>query len=152
VASRLAEAKLHQILGPRPLARRAACRIGCSFAGQRLSNRADRSHRDTGAEDLVVHDHDPPAYRPRMNTRLPGGTVHSLPDDLRGALLDNTDSVALWLDITPLARNEFSCWVDSARRPVTRQRRIVRTREELPEGTRRPCWWEGCGHRTRKGN
>ena len=33
---------------------------------------------------------------------------------------------AAWSDITPLARNEFICWVEDAKQPATRQRRIQR--------------------------
>jgi len=58
---------------------------------------------------------------------------------------------AAWLDITPLARNEFICWVEDAKQQATRERRIRRTREELEEGMRRPCCWPGCKHRERNG-
>lgn len=83
---------------------------------------------------------------------LPGGVVHPLPEDLRDALLADPVSRAAWLDITPLARNEFVCWVEDAKRPATRERRIRRTREELQEGMRRPCCWPGCAHRERTGH
>jgi len=87
-----------------------------------------------------------------VSTRtIPGGTVHPLPDDLRTGIVDDHDVLALWLDITPLARNEFICWVESAKQAATRQRRIRRTGEELLEGKRRPCCWEGCGHREKTG-
>jgi len=87
-----------------------------------------------------------------VSTRtIPGGTVHRLPDDLRSEIDAERDVLALWVDITPLARNEFICWVESAKQPATRQRRIMRTREELLEGKRRPCCWEGCGHREKTG-
>src|SRR5690606_10200835 len=56
----------------------------------------------------------------------------------------------LWRNLTPLGRNEFICWVDDAKQPATRQRRIRRTVEELREGKRRPCCWAGCIHRTDK--
>lgn len=75
------------------------------------------------------------------------GTVHKLPDDLRKALTSNAKVKILWEDITPLARNEFICWVISAIKPETRNRRIKRTCEELLEGKRRPCCWAGCIHR-----
>jgi hypothetical protein len=54
-------------------------------------------------------------------------------------------------DMTPLARNEFICWVEDAKQQVTRERRIRRTQEELEEGMRRPCCWPGCSHRKRTG-
>ncbi|MDN5684164.1 YdeI/OmpD-associated family protein [Corynebacterium glyciniphilum] len=89
-----------------------------------------------------------------------GGVVHELPDDLRAAVLggprgdgdDGSPSVSrsvlgLWEDITPLARNEFICWVEDAKQPATRTRRVRRTCEELEEGKRRPCCWPGCKHR-----
>ena len=82
---------------------------------------------------------------------VPGGVVHELPTDLREALLDDETALAGWKDITPLARNEFICWVEDAKRAETRERRIRRTREELEEGMRRPCCWPGCKHRERTG-
>lgn len=82
---------------------------------------------------------------------VPGGPVHDLPDDLRSALAGNATALAAWCDITPLARNEFICWVTDAKQEKTRQRRIRRTQEELEEGKRRPCCWPGCAHRGRNG-
>ena len=87
-----------------------------------------------------------------MSTKsVPGGVVHELPADLRSALLDNDTALAAWQDITPLARNEFICWVEDAKQEKTRERRIRRTHEELEEGMRRPCCWPGCKHRERTG-
>jgi Bacteriocin-protection, YdeI or OmpD-Associated len=88
---------------------------------------------------------------PVSSQRVPGGVVHKLPADLREALIANTEALAAWRDITPLARNEFICWVEDAKQDVTRKRRIRRTREELEEGQRRPCCWPGCKHRERTG-
>ena len=85
------------------------------------------------------------------NQRVPGGVVHKLPVDLREALTANSEALAAWKDITPLARNEFICWVEDAKQEVTRKRRIRRTQEELEEGQRRPCCWPGCKHRERTG-
>ena len=84
--------------------------------------------------------------------RVPGGVVHELPADLRGALIANDTALAAWKDITPLARNEFICWVEDAKQGTTRERRIRRTQEELEEGQRRPCCWPGCKHRERTGS
>ena len=83
--------------------------------------------------------------------RVAGGVVHDLPDDLRTALQGNDVALAAWQDITPLARNEFICWVEDAKQEKTRVRRIRRTQEELEEGKRRPCCWPGCKHRARTG-
>ena len=83
--------------------------------------------------------------------RVPGGVVHRLPADLRRELIANATALDAWEDITPLARNEFICWVEDSKRETTRERRIRRTREELVEGRRRPCCWPGCKHRDRTG-
>ncbi len=80
-----------------------------------------------------------------------GGVVHELPADLGEALLANATALDAWNDITPLARNEFICWVEDAKQETTRARRIRRTQEELEEGQRRPCCWPGCKHRERTG-
>lgn len=86
-----------------------------------------------------------------MAEKLPGGTVHRLPADLDAELADADKARAAWREITPLARNEFICWVEDAKQDKTRERRIRRTREELEDGMRRPCCWPGCSHRERTG-
>ncbi len=77
--------------------------------------------------------------------------MHDLPDDLNQELVTSPAALDAWQDITPLARNEFICWVEDAKQQKTRERRIRRTREELEEGMRRPCCWPGCSHRERNG-
>ena len=52
--------------------------------------------------------------------------MHELPADLRAALSGNDTALAAWQDITPLARNEFICWVEDAKQQKTRERRIRR--------------------------
>jgi bacteriocin resistance YdeI/OmpD-like protein len=71
--------------------------------------------------------------------RVPGGVVHKLPSDLRKALSANPAALEAWKDITPLARNEFICWVEDAKQKMTRERRIRRTQEELEEGSFGPA-------------
>jgi uncharacterized protein YdeI (YjbR/CyaY-like superfamily) len=75
------------------------------------------------------------------------GHVHKAPMDLRTALESETKTQAAWQDLTPLARNEWICWVISAKQETTRNRRIQRAVEELQAGKRRPCCWPGCPHR-----
>lgn len=84
-------------------------------------------------------------------TQVPGGVVHKLPEDLRKALDANHLVLDIWTGLTPLARNEFICWIEDAKQHKTRERRIRRTQEELEEGQRRPCCWPGCKHRERTG-
>lgn len=62
-------------------------------------------------------------------------------------LAADTATRALWNDITPLARNEWICWITSAKKAETRQRRLELARIKLLEGMRRPCCWPGCKHR-----
>ena len=81
---------------------------------------------------------------------FPQGTVHDAGEDLEAAVRMDPIVLSLWERLTPLGRNEFICWVENAKQAVTRQRRIVRTCEELLEGMKRPCCWVGCIHRTDK--
>lgn len=85
-----------------------------------------------------------------MATKLPSGTAHALPADLRRALMKAPKMRAAWENITPLARNEWICWVTSVKQEETRKDHVRRAREELEQGKRRPCCWAGCMHRTDK--
>lgn len=82
-----------------------------------------------------------------MAPRLSSGVVHTVPADLRDALLADPAARAHWEDITPLARNEWICWTISVKKPETRQQHVERVCSELKEGMRRPCCWPGCPHR-----
>lgn len=77
--------------------------------------------------------------------------AHRMPADLRKVLTSSRSLEAAWEDITPLARNEWLCWVLDAKKPETRARRIDRTRQDLAKGKRRPCCWAGCIHRVKNG-
>jgi uncharacterized protein YdeI (YjbR/CyaY-like superfamily) len=46
---------------------------------------------------------------------------------------------AKWRDLTPIARRDFITWIDSAKQPETRKRRIERACSMLAAGKRRPC-------------
>ena len=81
---------------------------------------------------------------------LPGGVVHGLPEDMRRALAASPKALAAWVDITPLARNEWICWTITVVKEETRRDHVKRTVKELTEGKRRPCCWIGCIHRTDK--
>lgn len=82
-----------------------------------------------------------------MRDKIATGVVHTVPEDLRKALLSSPKTIALWNDLTPLACNEWICWVISVKRATTRADHVRRTKEELIEGKRRPCCWPGCPHR-----
>ena len=83
--------------------------------------------------------------------KIPGGVVHELPADLGEALNANPEALATWQDITPLARNEWICWIESAKKSETRNKRIDWGCSNLKDGKRRPCCWPGCSHRQRGG-
>ncbi len=72
---------------------------------------------------------------------------HKMPADLRKAVASDRQALALWQDITPLARNEWICWVTSAKKEETRNRRIAVGLDKMRMGMRRPCCWSGCPHR-----
>ena len=77
-------------------------------------------------------------------------TVHQLPQDLKEALAANPKALAVWNDVTPLARNEWICWVTAGKLRETRGIRIQKGISKLSGGMRRPCCWLGCVHRADK--
>lgn len=83
-----------------------------------------------------------------MSTKkISDGTVHTLPADLKKALLTQKNILEVWEDITPLARNEWICWIISAKKEQTREIRIRKFISKVENGMRRPCCWAGCVHR-----
>lgn len=78
------------------------------------------------------------------------GTAHKLPADLHKALSANAKSLEAWNSLTPLARNEWICWVTFVKQEKTRIDHIKRTVNDLKNGKRRPCCWIGCIHRKDK--
>ena len=80
---------------------------------------------------------------------IASGTVHKVPADLRKALLISLKTLFIWNTLTPLARNEWICWVTSAKKPETREKHIEQMCEDLAKGKRRPCCWPGCPHRNK---
>jgi hypothetical protein len=73
-----------------------------------------------------------------------------MPEDLRKAVSAAPAVRALWDDITPLARNEWICWVISGKKAETREIRIKKALSKMKGGMRRPCCWAGCTHRSDK--
>ena len=84
-----------------------------------------------------------------MIKEISGGVVHKLPADLREALVSSRVAHTAWNDITPLARNEWICWVISPKKAETRKIRIKKAISKLTSGMRRPCCWAGCVHRSK---
>ena len=79
-----------------------------------------------------------------------GGVVHTVPTDLRSVLIASPKALAVLEGLTPLARNEWICWVLWPKKAETRSHHVQRLRSELLEGKRRPCCWLGCTHRKDK--
>lgn len=82
-----------------------------------------------------------------MAQKVSQGVVHTVLADLKKGFLAAPKTLALWEDLTPLARNEWLCWIESAKKTETRDRRIRIMNENLLKGKRRPCCWAGCTHR-----
>lgn len=61
------------------------------------------------------------------------------PADLRKVFAAAPKAKAQWSDLTPLARTDFVMWIDSAKQPETRKRRIESIPDRLASGKRRPC-------------
>ena len=79
--------------------------------------------------------------------KISNGTVHKIPIDIQKSITSRQDLQIMWEDITPLARNEWICWIESAKKTETRDRRMRIMSENLLKGKRRPCCWAGCVHR-----
>ncbi len=73
--------------------------------------------------------------------------AHQLPADFKKAIVSLPKVKALWNDITPLAKNEWICWVISGKKLETRNIRIEKALSKMKGGMRRPCCWVGCPHR-----
>jgi hypothetical protein len=82
-----------------------------------------------------------------MKNEILTGVVHKVPADLQRVLNSNEKVRTLWNDLTPLARNEWICWITIVRKAETRKDHIKRAKKEIAEGKRRPCCWAGCPHR-----
>src|SRR5260370_39485173 len=72
-------------------------------------------------------------------TKISSGVVHEVPADLKKALTADPQALTAWEDITPLARNEWICCIEAAKKAETRSRRIEWGCSSLKDGKRRPC-------------
>lgn len=75
------------------------------------------------------------------------GVVHEVPEDLVAVFKAHPDVLSKWNALTPLARNEWICWVTIVKKQETRAEHIERLSAQLLEGKKRPCCWPGCPHR-----
>jgi uncharacterized protein YdeI (YjbR/CyaY-like superfamily) len=73
--------------------------------------------------------------------------MHTMPTNLQKVLDSSAELKTAWDKITPLARNEWICWVTIVKQEKTRLEHLERIKIELLEGKKRPCCWPGCPHR-----
>ncbi len=52
--------------------------------------------------------------------------LHKVPADLLKALHSSSKIVGAWNNLTPLARNEWICWIISVKKEETRKNHIVK--------------------------
>ena len=81
---------------------------------------------------------------PKLATASPSegglaGEEPRVPTDLRKSLATAPKAKVQWRDLTPIARRDFISWIDSAKQPKTRRRRIEKACSMLTAGKRRPC-------------
>jgi uncharacterized protein YdeI (YjbR/CyaY-like superfamily) len=82
-------------------------------------------------------------------TKIPNTTnfLHEMPPDLQKVIDSSGQLQTAWNKLTPLARNEWICWVTIVKQEKTRLEHLERIQIELLEGQKRPCCWPGCPHR-----
>ena len=65
------------------------------------------------------------------------------PNDLKKALDASPKALAVWKDITPIARRDWIAWIISGKLKETRKRRIEKACSKLSSGMRRVCCFGG---------
>jgi hypothetical protein len=61
------------------------------------------------------------------------------PADLRSAFASAPEAKEVWKELTTMGRQDWVRWIEGAKTPETRARRIKRTVDQLSEGKRRAC-------------
>jgi uncharacterized protein YdeI (YjbR/CyaY-like superfamily) len=110
----------------------------------RLSSLADLPGddvlRDMIVKAMALIDEGQPAPRPIKHPK-PAAVV---PDDFAAALKVVPAAAATFDGFPPGQRREYIDWVEDAKRPETRQKRITQSVEWLTEGKRRNWKYENC--------
>lgn len=76
--------------------------------------------------------------------------LHEIDEDIKNLLDTNKELKNAWDKLTPLARNEWICWVTIVKKEETKNQHLVRLKEEILNGKKRPCCWPWCPHRNPK--
>lgn len=79
--------------------------------------------------------------------KVSANKMHAVPKDLKEVLSSDLSLLSQWNSLTPLARNEWICWVTIVKKAETRKEHLARLSAEILKGKRRPCCWPGCPHR-----
>lgn len=82
-----------------------------------------------------------------MNTKINTAIIHKVPIELKEILISNPNILEKWNNLTPLARNEWICWITIVKKPETKKNHMSRFCNDILKGKRRPCCWAGCPHR-----
>jgi hypothetical protein len=59
--------------------------------------------------------------------------------DLQAAFTSSPEAKTVWEELTTMGRRDWIRWIESAKKPETRARRVTRTVDQLSEGKRRAC-------------
>jgi uncharacterized protein YdeI (YjbR/CyaY-like superfamily) len=82
-----------------------------------------------------------------MSTKKTKDFRHRIPSSLKAVLEKHKDLKEIWATLTPLAQNEWMCFVTTGKQELTKQEHVRRLQEDLRNGKKRPCCWPGCPHR-----
>lgn len=80
-------------------------------------------------------------------SKISSGTVHKLTQAFKDILSHNDKLLFIWESLTPLARNEWLCYLSSPKKEETKIIRLKKAKSKLLAGMRRPCCFAGCPHR-----
>ena len=84
--------------------------------------------------------------RAQLGDPQPGDAIHvridldsaprivTLPDDVAALVTSHPDAAAYWETLSPSNRREYARWIEEAKRPETRQRRVQETVARLARG------------------
>lgn len=76
--------------------------------------------------------------------------LHEVPTEIEELLLSNNNLLNKWNELTPIARNEWICWVTIVKKEETKKEHLRRLWEDLLKWKKRPCCWPWCPHRNPK--
>lgn len=69
------------------------------------------------------------------------------PVDFEKIISNNPKVKKTWDEITPIAKNEWICFLTSTKTEKGKEQRYARAEDQLAKGQKRPCCWPGCPHR-----